>query len=50
MPRVEVCCNEGSLDEKWRVLGWTMLKACLKDQQVVYCIDMKLCDNEENNY
>jgi hypothetical protein len=31
-------------------LDWTMLKACLKDQQVLQCIDMKLCDNEENNY
>jgi hypothetical protein len=30
-------------------LDWTILKACLKDQQVLPCIDMKLCDNEENN-
>ncbi len=31
-------------------LDWTMSKAYLKDQQVLQCIDMKLCDNEENNY
>ncbi len=28
-------------------LDWTMLNACLKDQQVFQCIDMKSCDNEE---
>ena len=28
-------------------LVWTMLKACLKDQQVLQCINVKLCDNEE---
>ena len=38
----------GVLMKNGMFLNWTILKACLKDQQVLQCIDMKLCDNEEN--
>ena len=33
-----------------KFLDWTMLKACLKDQKLLLCIDMKLCDNVERYY
>ncbi len=39
----------GVLMKNGMFFDWTMLKVCLKDQQVLLCIEMKLCDNEENN-
>jgi hypothetical protein len=50
MPRIDVRWNEESLNEKWHVLGRDNVELCLKDQQLLQCVHMKFCDNEENNY
>ncbi len=33
-----------------KFLDATFVKACLKDQQLLQDIDMKLCDKEEKHY
>ncbi len=42
--------RKGVLLKYVNYLDWTMLKACLKDQQLLKYIDMKLGDNEANIY
>ena len=41
---------KGVLSKYVKLLDWTTLKVCLKDQQLLRYIDMKLCGNEENIY